>query len=294
MADPRSEIELQLKRPVTTEKDDNDRRKKLILNVVLLNPAQAEGLLTQILADEPGDWLPWSFRYHLDRETRLEFLQKLAARLGHLKAEDLDVGLEGDGPSVPAKPYLQKGLRTLFPEAMKGMREQFLQSLRDQFSGFHPGVSASAPGRPAVLLEFRNNGLLSLGNKCPDRGQVPSRGLGPDPNTGKNWMEIRGNVSGHRPDAQYQFDRTIEMGQWYRLKDKWTRWYYLKAGTPDKKQGSRRRIPRPGQSPHLCDRRPRNHRRPPQGPRRPGPEGARVRRLPEGPLHGRRVCHQRG
>src|SRR5262249_42743415 len=222
MADPMSEIEFQLKRPVTTEKDDNDRRKKLIQNVVLLNPAQAEDLLKQILSDEPGDWLPQRFRYNLDRETRLEFLQNLAARLGHLKAEQFDVRLEGDGPSVPADPKLQQGLRTVFPEAMKGMREQFLRSLRDQFSAFHTRGSGS---RPVVLLEFRNDGGLSWDNKAAGRGQVPLRGLGPDPSTGLNWMEIRGNVTGHRPDAQYRFDRTIEMGMWYRLgKSTWKRW----------------------------------------------------------------------
>jgi hypothetical protein len=43
MADPLSEIEFQLRRPVTTEKDDIDRRKKLVQNALLLDPAKAAG-----------------------------------------------------------------------------------------------------------------------------------------------------------------------------------------------------------------------------------------------------------
>jgi hypothetical protein len=47
-------------------------------------------------------------------------------------------------------------------------------------------------------------------------------------------MEIRGNVIGHRFDAEYQFHRTRENANWYRLANGvWKQWDYDPPGTDD-------------------------------------------------------------
>jgi hypothetical protein len=165
----------------------------------------------------------------------LEVLQNLAARLGHLKAEHLHARVGGDSPRIPGELRFENGLRTVFPkEEMKGLRQQFLKALQDQFSALHTG--GTAPGFPHVVLEFRNDGLLSWDNECPARWRAPRRSLGPDPDTGNNWMEIRGNVINHRSDAEYRFQRTIERCTWYQIGGaawKYAWMGYKPRGTPD-------------------------------------------------------------
>jgi hypothetical protein len=233
MADPVAEIESQLKRPSTLA-NSNEQRKSLNQNFMLLSPQQAEQLLVRILSFDQKDSLPWHFR-RLDRHVRLELLLKLAGRLGHLGAEEFHELLTGNGAASPTAQRLQLGLRVVFPAEMKEMRERFLQALRNQFSAFHPQGSGPSDGKiPRLLLEFRNSGHLSWDNKCPSRILVPSTGLGLDHRNGLNYMEIRGNVIGHRSDATYQFRRTRETGKWYHLgNDTWKQWDYDPPGTDD-------------------------------------------------------------
>ena len=57
--------------------------------------------------------------------------------------------------------------------------------------------------------------------------------LGPDPDDGTNQMEIRGLIAGHRADAEYQFDRTIEMKEWYLAGKMWKLWQEEPVGSND-------------------------------------------------------------
>ena len=75
---------------------------------------------------------------------------------------------------------------------MLPLRAQFLEALR----------GPSAAGIPRVLLEFRSHGQqMSQDNKVRERPDVPDNlGPDPDPGDGRNWMEIRGTVIGHRSE----------------------------------------------------------------------------------------------
>ena len=58
--------------------------------------------------------------------------------------------------------------------------------------------------------------------------------LGSDSDPGKNWMEIRGDVIGHRDDATYKIERTIESAVWYRRNStEWKKKGRKPPGTPD-------------------------------------------------------------
>ena len=50
---------------------------------------------------------------------------------------------------------------------------------------------------------------------------VASLQLGPLPDSGINQMEIQGVVIGHRPDAEYRFNRDRQTKEWYRANGTW-------------------------------------------------------------------------
>jgi len=213
MATPLADIELQLKR-ARFENTVNDARKKLNADFELLSVSDAQKVLTRIL--DPKDELAKSF-LSLHHAIRIELVIKLPKILGHMKSEDFYEHLTKTSDLSAVDKNWQAGLRQLFPDKMNGLRDKFLNSLRDQFSSIHKrpvGADATLPG---VTLEFRNSGSLSWDNKAPSRSEVPGGQLGPDSSSGKNYMEIRGSVIDHRPGVAYQFKRTIEEGQWYRL-----------------------------------------------------------------------------
>jgi hypothetical protein len=96
-------------------------------------------------------------------------------------------------------------------------------------------VKGIPAGVPMVRLEFRNRGQFSHDNEAPVVTQrfVPNL-LGPLPDTGKNQMEIRGVVTGHRPDAEYRFGRTIERKTWILVETSWKFFdTAIPAGTDD-------------------------------------------------------------
>lgn len=229
MADPVVEIEAQLRRPVTLA-TANDQRAKLNQRFTQLSADQAAILLTRILTLD-GDRLPADFR-RLDRAVRLELLLKLVGRMGVQASAKFAAQLGSGGSSTAVDPKLQKGLDHVFPPHTKPQRDKFLRAL----------ATGAPTGIPSVLLTFRaDDKPLSPDNQCPSRtlktGQsaVPNRlGLDPDPSSGLNWMEIRGTVSNHRPDAQYQFRRTIEKAKWYRTgANAWKCLEYWPPGTDD-------------------------------------------------------------
>ena len=62
--------------------------------------------------------------------------------------------------------------------------------------------------------------------KCP-------RELGVHTTDFKNGMELRGDITGHVADAEYDFKRTREGGIWHKVKGAWVQKLYDKAGTDD-------------------------------------------------------------
>jgi len=231
MADPVSNIEAELRRPVTLA-TASDHRKKLNESFSLLNPDQAAALLEKILTIE-GSRLLHNFR-RLDRTVRLALLLKLIVRLGTQTSAAFYARLTEHG-TPSADPKLQKGLYMVFPTGTSALRDKFLKTLRKR----------PPTGIPIIRLEFRShNESPSNDNECRLKkvGQMPDRlGLDPDPNSGQNWMEIRGTVSGHHSDAEYDFKRTKQKGEWYlrEVKTKngiekiWANIAYDEAGTSD-------------------------------------------------------------
>ncbi|MGO9443396.1 MAG: hypothetical protein ACLPXB_01315, partial [Thiobacillaceae bacterium] len=95
-----------------------------------------------------------------------------------------------------------------------------------------PGTVASKETLPSVQLgNFRNTGPLSKENRCEVCRDLP--GLGLDENTALNIMELRGDISGHRPNVEYDFSRTKERAIWERAGDTWTLLKYAPPKTED-------------------------------------------------------------
>jgi hypothetical protein len=205
MGDPTPEIEIELGRPIVTQQQANDHRKKLFASFAKLSQDQAAALLDRLLKLD-GSALPSNFR-RLHRANRLALLNRLTMQLGTQTSEGFLSLLTAAG-DTPAK----KGLRHLFPDYTKTERDKFLQ-----------GLKKTPNGIPIVSLEFRNDGSFSLDNHAPliVHGDVDSLQLGLLPDSGKNQMEIRGVVIGHRPDAEYRFNRDRQTKEWYWDKETW-------------------------------------------------------------------------
>lgn len=230
MAAPLEDIELQLKR-ARFENTVNDARKKLNADFDLLSMGDAQKVLTRIL--DPNDELAKSF-LRLHHAIRIELMTKLPKLLGHMKSEDFYEHLTKTSQLSAVDKNWQAGLRQLFPDKIKGLRDKFLKSLNDQFSSQHTRPAGSDATLPGVTLEFRNYGWLSWDNKANARSKVPGGRLGPGQSSGKNFMEIRGNVIGHRTGVEYDFKRAAEDARWYRLGgNTWRRWDPREGQKPD-------------------------------------------------------------
>lgn len=95
------------------------------------------------------------------------------------------------------------------------------------------GRTTDKTGQPTVTIGgFRNAGPPTPENRCVSCTQIP--GLGVDPMTGANFMELRGDITGHRSDAFYDFKRTKEVGIWFQMTDgNWMTQSYEPPATPD-------------------------------------------------------------
>lgn len=217
MGDPIVDIEVELRRPVVTQEQANDHRKKLNDGFAKLSQDQAAALLARILNLKTR--VPFDFR-RLSRAVRLELMLRLTMQLGTQMSGNFHAALTATGETP-----IKKGLKVIFPDYTRTQRDKLLQSL----------VKGIPTGIPMVHLEFRNRDRFSPDNLAPiiTRGFVPNK-LGPLPDTGKNQMEIRGVVTGHRPDAEYRFGRTIEQKSWILLGTNWKfREPPIPAGTDD-------------------------------------------------------------
>jgi len=218
MADPVADIEIQLKRAVTLA-TANDQRAQLNQDFDRLNSDQAAALLERILTLD-GSRLPHDFR-RLHRAVRLELLLKIAMRLGNQTSDSFHTRLTARAGDAK----LQKGLQYVFPEGMPALRDKFLKALQH----------GPPRGIPTVRLEFRSHGEKPSEDSDLKSLLPETLGLDPNPGSGLNWMEIRGTVIGHRPDAEYRFDRTIEMAKWYLVGSTWKAQVYAPPGTNDNK-----------------------------------------------------------
>ncbi|HEX5874953.1 MAG TPA: DUF4157 domain-containing protein [Pyrinomonadaceae bacterium] len=95
-----------------------------------------------------------------------------------------------------------------------------------------PDLRTSEPQMPAVSVgNFRNSGAVSPENQCPTCAQLPGLGLAPD--QFRNIMELRGDITGHRSEVEYDFKRTKEVAVWRHGDGGWNRLGYDAPGTPD-------------------------------------------------------------
>jgi hypothetical protein len=95
-----------------------------------------------------------------------------------------------------------------------------------------PDMRTSEPQMPTVSLgNFRNSGAVSPENECPTCPQLPGLGLAPD--QFRNIMELRGDITGHRSEVEYDFKRTKEVAVWRHGTEGWHRLGYNAPGTPD-------------------------------------------------------------
>jgi hypothetical protein len=92
---------------------------------------------------------------------------------------------------------------------------------------------SAAPEVQVTVGNFRNSGALSSDNQCEACPDLP--GLGLDPSTGFNIMELRGDIANPRPDVEYDFKRTKERAIWRRTAGQWQLMDYEPPGTDDDK-----------------------------------------------------------
>jgi hypothetical protein len=98
-------------------------------------------------------------------------------------------------------------------------------------TGHAQGGSASASLPSVTVGNFRNTGPVSDENQSELGQQIP--GLGLDPDTGMNFMELRGDISGRTQGVQFDFRRTKEVAVWRKKNGAWDRVRFVPAGTDD-------------------------------------------------------------
>ena len=207
MSDPVVDIEVQLRQAAVEPEQMIDRRKKLHDLFASLSQDQAVGLLSLLFTWDNKSRLQWDFRT-LHRAIRLELLSLLTAKLGSQTAENFKAAFEGR-----TKTPLLKGLKLVFPDSAKAERDKFLKTL----------VRGAPTGVPSISLLFRNRGRFSPDNQAPSltKPGFTINALGPIKGQAINQMEIRGTVKGHRADAEYKFERTINNKTWYLSGKSW-------------------------------------------------------------------------
>lgn len=92
------------------------------------------------------------------------------------------------------------------------------------------GQNRAPTNTPTVSIgNFRNSGNTGGENNC---GLCPLP-LGVLPGSGKNRMELRGDITGHHATAAYDFKRTKERGTWKLAGGTWTQVSHVGPGEDD-------------------------------------------------------------
>jgi hypothetical protein len=203
-------IQIELRKPVATMRAaaEHARRLKELFNSLGQNDAVTMvNVLLTIEKDGKRLEAPLNFR-RLSRALRLDLMLILVSKIGTQSAEELR-NFIADG----SHPF-HRGLLLMFPGSEFSQRQKLVQSL---MVGVPTGV-------PTITLEFRNTGRFSEDNEAPilkNPTKRPPNKLGVLDSLAKNQMEIRGNLRGHRPDAEYAVDRWIESKRFERRSGKW-------------------------------------------------------------------------
>ncbi len=192
------------------------RRAALVAQAAVLTDLDSYTLVYSLL--QPTSKNIFADRFQgLAKSTRFQVLTKLFGRM-HLGAEYLLKPLAAKGGDYPAR------FRELVPDSRQ--RQQLLTILSNQITTAH----RAGPNALWVHLEFRNEGGYS-----PDNGADKDRTtqLGEQPDSGKNAMEIRGDVVGHAQGTVYDIRRTLEGKAWQRVGGQWRLTSHDPAWTDD-------------------------------------------------------------
>jgi hypothetical protein len=162
----------------------------------------------------------------LNRGTRYKLLTILLARLGHLGAENLHA-------AVTATTADGRRLRARFAQLVpdRGKRTALLSTLTAQFAAAHQAPAGTTLWVNLNTANFRTSGAISTDNNGVAAANYSQ--LGFDTASGRNFMELRGDVAGHQTGITYNFKRTVEMASWSAVNDKWELRRHLPAGTND-------------------------------------------------------------
>jgi len=215
-------IQIELRKPVAAMRAAAERARKLKELFNSLGQNEAVAMCNVLLTIEQGGKrleAPLNFR-RLSRALRLDLMRILVSKLGTQSAEELRKFIT-DG-----KHPFHFGLLLMFPGSEFSQRQMLVQSLT---VGVPTGV-------PTITLEFRNAGQFSPDNEAAmlkHPTNRPPNKLGVLDTLASNQMEIRGNLRGHRPDAEYSVDRFIESKTFERRSNEWQITKHVPAWTND-------------------------------------------------------------
>ncbi|MBV8797710.1 MAG: hypothetical protein JO136_22465 [Hyphomicrobiales bacterium] len=222
MSNKIDQIQIELRKPVATMREAAERARTLKELFNSLGQNEAVGMGNVLLTLEQGGKkleAPLNFR-RLSRALRLDLMLILVSKIGTQSTAELRKFI------TDATHPFHLGLLFMFPASEFSQRQTLVQSLT-------VGVPS---GVPTITLEFRNAGSFSVDNEAPllkDPKKRPPNKLGVLDSSVTNQMEIRGNLRGHRPDAEYSADRVIESKTFERTAGKWQIREHLPAWTDD-------------------------------------------------------------
>lgn len=222
-------VEKELKRRFA---DPNDpgllaRRAALSEQVGRLDEKDSSELVTELLQAMGNNVFTDRFQT-LSASTRFELLTKLFGRLEHLSAEFLFEPLT----SVTDELGFQVRFKQLVPEPRQ--RKELLATLSSRFSARHRNAPPSSIWKVADTLyklwvnwekaNFRTSGGFSPDNDAQRSARqlgFSQLGVQPDPKSGQNVMELRGDVVNHTEGTVYDIKQTIEKREWKLIGRQW-------------------------------------------------------------------------